>query len=130
MADIGLDDLMSEAADTAGDAAEPSQSTGDFLAETVKLLDQRGLLEPMLFGKERLADPNPDPVETAGGVNISAETIAEAGRGVMDQLGSDVTVAELVDICEANPQLVNQQLDKLQTGAVEPELEPEQVPDE
>lgn len=125
MADIGLEDLMSEAADTATDAAEPRQSTGEFLAETVKLLDQRGLLEPLLWGKERLPDNDPEPVQ-ADGVSISAETIAEAGRGVMDQLGSDVTVAELVEICEANPEVVNQQLDQL-TAEPEPV---EQVADE
>jgi len=112
MVDIGLNDLTTEAAQTASDAAATDQSTGEWIAETVKLLDQRGYLEPLLWGKERLPNyDQPEPVQAVE-PTISADTIAEAGRGVIDALGEGVTVAELVEICENNPAMVNQQLRK------------------
>lgn len=112
MVDIGLNDLTTEAAQTASDAAAADQSTGEWIAETVKLLDQRGYLEPLLWGKERLPNyDQPEPVQAVE-PTISADTIAEAGRGVIDALGEGVTVAELVEICENNPAMVNQQLRK------------------
>jgi len=123
MVDIGLDDLTSEAAQTASDAAAAAdQSTGEWIADTVKLLDQRGLLEPLLWGPDHLptAKEQPDQLaQDSGNLGISAHTIAEAGRGVMDHLGADVTVAELVEICENNPAMVDQQLEQLNAEPVE-----------
>jgi len=125
MTDIDLSDLTEEATQAAEDAASNTQSTGEWAVDLVETLDKRGLLEPIMFGKDRLPDaeaaPDPTPTNTDG-VDLSADTIAQAGRGVMDQLGADVTVAELVEICENNPQLVNSKLDEL---GGEPEPEPQ-----
>lgn len=124
MTDLSFDDL----ADQAGEAAEEassggSQGTGEWVKETVELLDKRGLLEPMLFGPEQAeqvkeqADPKAGDDGDAGDdagegtPEISAETIAEAGEGIMEQLGDDVTVKEVVQICEDNPAVVNQQIE-------------------
>lgn len=130
MPDVSLSDLTEEAADTASEAAGSGQSTGEWMAETVKLLDKRGYLEPLLWGKEGLPDEQKaDPTESEGGVDITASMIADAGRGVMAELGEDVTVAELVQICEANPDLVNQQLAELDPDQADPDTgEIEQEP--
>lgn len=116
--DITFSDLAESAAAEATEAAtQPEKDTGDWLAETVELLDKRGLLEPILFGPEQAAEVQQqvqeqaaEQVEQAGGMDLNAETIANTGERVMDQLGDDVTVAELVQICRDNPSLVDKKI--------------------
>lgn len=121
MTDYTLDDLVDEAGDTASEAAESGQSTGEWVKETMELLDKRGLLEPMLFGPEGAekvqqqvqADAEAaaeDRADEGDGLDLDAEGIAAAGESIMAQLGEDVTVAEVVEICEDNPALVNKQI--------------------
>jgi hypothetical protein len=126
--DLSLEDLAAEAGqvaeETAADAAT-DQATGEWVTELVETLDKRGILEPLLFGPENVekvretqglgpaedADAGDDAGGDAGGdVDLDAEGIASAGEAIMDQLGEDVTVAEVVEICRANPALVDQQL--------------------
>lgn len=121
MTDISFEDLAAEAG-AAGEAAAgggTEKGTGEWVSETVELLDKRGLLEPMLFGPEgaqQVQEQHQADAEAAaaesddGGLDLDAESIAEAGRAVMDQLGDDVTVADLVEMCENNPGLVNKQI--------------------
>lgn len=129
--ELTLDDLTAEAGEAAAEAAAEGadQATGEWVADLVETLDKRGILEPLLFGPENvekvreaqgLQDPGDveespddaagDPSDDAGGLDLDAEGIAAAGRAIMDQLGQDVTVAEVVEIAEANPALVNQQI--------------------
>lgn len=114
-----LEDLVDQAGDAASEASEPGQGTGEYIQQTVELLDKRGLLEPMLFGpdgaqelKEQSEPAGGDGDGEGGGApDLDADTLAAAGRSIMDQLGEDVTVAEVVAICEDNPRLVNEQLE-------------------
>lgn len=124
MTDITFEDLAAEAG-AAGEAAAggaAEKGTGEWMKETVELLDKRGLLEPMLFGPEGAKEmreqpeaPEPEAAVHDGdgdGLDLNAESVAEAGRAIMEQLGEDVTVAELVRICEDNPALVNKQIEE------------------
>lgn len=129
--ELTLDDLTAEAGEAAAEAAAEGadQATGEWVADLVETLDKRGILEPLLFGPENVEkvreaqglQPDDGAQETAssgeneassdgGGLDLDAEGIAAAGRAIMDQLGEDVTVADVVEIAEANPALVNQQL--------------------
>lgn len=119
MTSISFEDLAAEAGAAAEQTQEGGKGTGEWVAETVELLDKRGLLEPMLFGPEgakEVAASNQEAAEAAaadregGGLDLDAESIAEAGEAIMQELGDDVTVAELVSICEANPALVNKKI--------------------
>lgn len=128
MADLTFEDLVDEAGSAAEEAAAETaagKGTGEWVAETVELLDKRGLLEPILFGPEGAKEVNEAKGGPAGrlsddaaggdrddegGLDLDAEGIAEAGEAIMAQLGEDVTVAEVVQICRDNPQLVNQQI--------------------
>lgn len=132
MSGMTFDDLAAEAGAAAEQTQGGGKSTGEWVAETVELLDKRGLLEPMLFGPEGAAEvreqmqqdaaaaaqeraasegePDAEGDGGGGGLDLDAEGIAAAGGAIMDQLGEDVTVAEVVEICEANPALVNKQI--------------------
>lgn len=120
MSEMTLNDLVDEAGDAAAENQSPEKSTGEWISETVETLDKRGLLEPMLFGPEGAKEVQDSNVEQAKAENdgdgdgdapdIDAESIATAGEAVMDQLGDDVTVAELVQICRDNPALVDKQI--------------------
>lgn len=118
--DITFDDLAKEAGEAAEQTQTPDKSTGEWMSETLELLDKRGLLEPVLFGPEKAAEVKQQTQKEAeemaadrddgDGLDLDAESIAEAGEAIMDQLGDDVTVAELVQICESNPSMVNKQI--------------------
>jgi len=123
MTDVTLDDLVDSAGDAAEEAAEGSgKGTGEWVKETVQLLDERGLLEPMLFGPEgaqEVREQYQADAETAAnasgedgddGLDLDAGTISEAGQAIMDELGEDVKVADLVTMCENNPELVNKKI--------------------
>lgn len=120
MADISFDDLAEEAAGAAEDAAG-EQGTGEWVTELVETLDKRGLLEPILFGPDvaeppasvEQGEPEDRADDAEGSVpQIDAEQIAAIGEQIMAELGEDVTVAEVVDICRANPGLVNSQIEE------------------
>lgn len=128
MTDLTFEDLAEEAGAAAEEAAAggSAKGTGEWVAETVELLDKRGLLEPILFGPEqgqelqeqtagRYAgeeqEAGDDLEDDDGGLSLDAEGIAEAGEAIMAQLGEDVTVAEVVQICRDNPALVNSQIE-------------------
>jgi hypothetical protein len=118
MTEYSFNDLVDEAGEAAGDAAD-GQDTGEWIRDTVELLEKRGLLEPIIFGPEgaeQLAEQQDAGVEggdvggDVDGDDLDAATIADAGEAIMAELGEDVEVAEVVKICEANPDLVNQKL--------------------
>lgn len=124
--ELTLDDLAAQAGEVAEETAAETaeQGTGEWVAELVETLDKRGILEPLLFGPDNVEKvreaqglgPDEEPAEDdaegddGDGVELDAEGIASAGEAIMDQLGDDVTVAEVVDICNANPAMVDQQL--------------------
>lgn len=121
MTDVTFDDLVDGAGDAAAEATA-EQGTGEWVTELVQTLDKRGLLEPILFGPDGTAELREqrdeqreqatDAGDGDGAPDLDADGVSNAGKAIMDQLGNDVTVAEVVDICEANPDLVNQQLDE------------------
>lgn len=119
MADISFDDLAAEAGQAAEEVAE-EQGTGEWVTELVETLDKRGLLEPILFGPDVAEPPaalEQEPADDGDGdggdaPQISAEQIAAIGEQIMAELGEDVTVAEVVEICRANPGLVNKQIEQ------------------
>lgn len=117
----GLEDLLDDAQDAAQDASSSGGTAdGQWVKETIELLDQRGLLEPILFGPDQAPPPGAEQPDQGGSgeesapgsPDLDARTIEEAGYAIMDQLGEDVKVAEVVEICENNPQMVNQQLEE------------------
>lgn len=123
MTDLTFSDLAEQAGGAAEEAAAEAagESTGEWVTELVQTLDKRGLLEPLLFGPDgtaELQDQRQEARETADddasgeGLNLDAGSIADAGRALMGELGEDVTVAEVVQICEKNPQLVDQQIEE------------------
>lgn len=128
---LTFEDLAEEAGQAAEQASSSGgsssdESTGEWVMRTVELLDKRGLLEPVLFGPDGAAEVQQQVQNKAeqaaaerteqgdgdgdGGLDLDAESIAEAGKAVMEQLGDDVTVADLVAICESNPAMVNKQI--------------------
>lgn len=114
--EFSFEDLAEEAGEAAEATQAPGKSTGEWISETMELLDKRGLLEPMLFGPEGAKEVQEQVNEQAqadagdGGLDLDAEAIADAGEAIMDELGEDVTVAQLVQICRDNPALVNKKI--------------------
>jgi len=123
MTDITLGDLApeSEAADTSGNESNEDpdsggdSDTGKYIVEIYEKLEDRGLIEPILFGpdsglQEREREPDDDRDGEAG-EELNAETIADAGKTVIDTMG-DVRISELVKFCESNPEQVNQLIEQ------------------
>lgn len=123
MTDISLGELAADTVDPNGDSSESSESsedgkaTGEFLLEVYERLDEKGLVEPILFGPDsNISQRDAEPVEQGGGEgdddpDLDAEVIADAGKTVIDTLG-DVRVSELVKYAENNPEQVNQLIDQ------------------
>jgi len=125
MTDISLSELAPETATEAATetateaAAEDGQSSSDFLLEIVDRLDEKGILEPALFGPDKaqeLNKENTQPVKSGDksgskDPKIDADKIAELGKKVIDSVG-DVKMSQLVKYAEANPEEVNQLLNQ------------------
>jgi len=116
MADLTLADLAEQAgvetaaeatADTAssGSGEVVNESTAEFLTETIKTLEKRGLIEPILFGPDYMEQPVPEQQEqttTENGdtemseIQLNAETVATAGRTIMSKMGEDVSLDDVL----------------------------------
>jgi hypothetical protein len=115
-------------ADLAADAeVEPddggSDSGGSDLVELFEFVDERVGLERMLMSQmdmgdlpEGAGDGAGDGVPTdgartdgggSGGADLSAESIAQFGKLVIDEFG-DVPVSKVVKFAESNPEQVNE----------------------
>lgn len=123
MTDLQLGDLSAgssgtaeAAADAAQEAAGDGKGTGEWAMEIFDRLDDRGLLEPMLFGpdsnisKQEPSDQGGDG-EQGGGVDLDADAIADVGKTVIDTMG-DVRISEVVKFAENNPEQVNQLIEQ------------------
>lgn len=102
-------------AEAAAEAATEGTDTADFLMDMMDRLDEKGLLEPVLFGKDAIPDadasvaddPAGDEGEIeAGGESIDAEDVAAIGKKVIDTAG-DLQISQVVQLAEQNPEQVN-----------------------
>lgn len=130
MTDISMSDLAaSSAGETASGAAEAAadaatdESTGEWAMKIFDRLEEKGLLEPILFGPESNISETQTPAgegqTTEGGesgeVAVDADQIAEIGKTVIDTLG-DVPISEVVKYAESNPEQVNQLIEQQLEG--------------
>lgn len=114
MTDIELGSLSegggeaTEAAKEAAEEATDEAGTGEWLLEFTERLDDKGLLEPLLFGppEENGAEAAAEPSRSSS-PEIDAETVANIGKKVIDSMG-DVPISQVVIYAEQNPEEVNQ----------------------
>jgi len=114
--DLTLDDLAggageaAEAADQAADAAEQAADSGESLMELIEFVDDRGYLEPLLFGTDALSgDTQTDATmntDTDTDVELSAQNIAALSERIINQVG-DVPLSKVAQFAEQNPDKVN-----------------------
>lgn len=125
MTDLTISDISagnSAETDTSGGetATEDEKSTGEWLVEIFDRLDERGLVEPVLFGPDsNISKQTPDgqPAEQGGGdgMELDADAIADVGKTVIDTMG-DVPISEVVKYAEKNPEQVNQLIEQKLEG--------------
>lgn len=129
--DISLGDLAagaaeetaSEGAASAAADAATDESTGEWAMKIFDRLEEKGLLEPILFGPDSNIKESQTPTSESqtsdGGESdrrpVDADEIAEIGKTVIDTLG-DVPISEVVKHAEENPEQVNQLIDKKLEG--------------
>lgn len=124
MTDISLKDLSAgevaqdpqkakAATEAAGEAAEAEKGTGEWLSEVIDKLDEKGLIEPILFGPDSNISQESSPDQAANvdpkeaPAEIDAEQIAKFGKLTIDYVG-DVPISEIVKLAEEEPEKVNQ----------------------
>lgn len=117
MTDLKIGDISAgssgetEASETSTD---DGKDTGEWLVEIFDRLDERGLVEPVLFGPDSNINqtPSAEPPEQDGdGVDLDADAIADIGKTVIDTMG-DVPISEVVKYAEQNPEQVNQLIEQ------------------
>lgn len=122
MTDIELGSLSegggeaAEAAKAAAEEATEEAGTGEWLLEFTERLDDKGLLEPLLFGPENAGQSNGEvpagrPDQGEGPPEINAETVASIGKKVIDTMG-DVKISQVVIYAEENPEQVNRLIEQ------------------
>jgi hypothetical protein len=116
--DLTLDDLAggageaADAADQATNAAEQAADSGESLMELIEFVDDRGYLEPLLFGTDALSgDTQTDATmntdtDTDTDVELSAKNIAALSERIINQVG-DVPLSKVAQFAEQNPDKVN-----------------------
>lgn len=124
-----------ETAEAAAKEAASGESTAEWMFKLVDRMEERGYLGPLLFGPEGVKEMQgsaPAPAgegnaeATGGGTEISAETIADIGKEVIDHVG-DRKLSEVVAMCEQRPQQVNMLIDQKLGEDDEPEPDAEPV---
>jgi hypothetical protein len=118
--DLSLSDLAggddsgggSDSANSGGSGGDGGESFKDLL----EFLDDRGMLEPLMFGNNanggdaQTPNPNPNPDGDGGestGKELNATNIAAFGRMVKGQFG-DVSLSQIINMADANPDRINQ----------------------
>lgn len=98
-------------------AVEEAGDTGEWLVELAEKLDDRNLLEPLLFGPDNTPIAGESEPQTQSSTpDIDAEMIADIGKKVIDTMG-DVKISQVVVYAEENPDEVNQLIERqLQEG--------------
>lgn len=122
MTDLSLEDLAGggdaaeAAADAAADAVDDEAESGESLLELVEFMDERGYLEPLMFGIDNTDNDGgePAPVNTTddGDVALTASSVAALARRVEDEVG-DVPISKIAAFAERQPDRVNAVIDEL-----------------
>lgn len=122
MSDISLEDLAGgsggeAAAEAAAEAAEETAESGESLLDLFEFMDDRGYLEPLMFGMNGGNDEGgePAPVNTtdAGEVTLTASSVAALARRVESEVG-DVPISKVAAFAEQQPDRVNAVIDELE----------------
>lgn len=142
MTDLTLEDLVSEpepaSTEVATEAVEAVETTasdeagGEWLLELWDRLDDKGMIEPLLFGPEagqqgprEQAQPqhDPNPIEeenslseeteaSQDGSDLDADDLAQFGKMVIDYSG-DLKISEIVKMAEREPETVNMMINRV-----------------
>jgi hypothetical protein len=114
MTDVTLEDLASgSGGDAAKDAAKETAESGESLMELVEFMDERGYLQPLMFGMDN--NDTTDPVEPdtnapatsdGDGVPLTAANI-ERLAGVIQERVGDVPISKIQSFASSNPEKVN-----------------------
>lgn len=119
MTDLSLEDLAGGgdggAAEAAAEAVEEEAESGESLLELFEFMDDRGYLEPLMFGMNGGDDGDePAPVNTTadGEVTLTASSVAALARRVESEVG-DVPISKVAKFAEAQPDRVNAVIDEL-----------------
>lgn len=121
--DLTLEDLAnsggSEAAEAAADAAAESAESGESLMELVEFMDERGYLQPLMFGLDN--NDKSEPVEPstenapadADGTQLTAANIERLAARIQDEVG-DVPISKIEAFASAQPDKVNALISQLE----------------
>jgi hypothetical protein len=110
--------------DRGGDPDE--QGSGEWVVELVDRLDEKGMLDAILFGPENAAkldqgnapersveqDGDGEPIDADA---IDADAIASLGKKIIDTAG-DRKISEIVYMAEQRPEQVNQLINEHMEG--------------
>lgn len=119
--EVRLEDLVSDD-DTSSSETEPDDggAFGENLLEVVKYLDQRGHLGPLLYGPGNAPGNAPREVTSDGGGDAQAlpsgggggdmdmNAIVSGLKTLGDVEGYDMTLRELIQLIEGNPEQARQ----------------------
>lgn len=119
VSNLGEQAAEEAATEAAGEVAAGDENTGEWMMELVDRLDDKGLLEPILFGKDgaipdadaSVADQAGEGGGEGGSKQFDADTLASIGKKVIDQAG-DLQISQIVQLAEQHPDRVNAMIEE------------------
>jgi len=118
--DLSLEDLAGTAADKATDSSNDTAESGESLMELVQFMDERGYLQPLMFGLDNneTTEPATDnpanaPATDGDSVPLTAANIAKLSDRIQGQVG-DVPISKIGQFAESNPEKVNALISQLE----------------
>jgi len=120
MTDLSLEDLAGSAGETAESASETAES-GESLMELVEFMDERGYLEPLMFGlnndetETETVEPSTEnaPSTDGEGVPLTAGNIERLAATIQQRVG-DVPISRIESFAAENPEKVNSLIAQLE----------------
>lgn len=141
MTDLTLEDLVStpepDPTEVATEAVETVETTasdeagGEWLLELWDRMDEKGMIEPLLFGpeagqqgpREQAQPQHANPIEeeqpiseeteaSQDGSDLDADDLAQFGKMVIDYSG-DLQISEIVKMAEREPETVNMMINRV-----------------
>lgn len=123
MGEITIDDLVRDDAEQSASDGSDGSGSGEWVTDLIEKLDDRGYLEPLIFGPEAAgsvddARPEPDTTGQSDGPQIDADGIKTALLAVYDNaekipgVSDDPTVGELIKLIDAQPEAANKLIEQ------------------
>lgn len=122
MTDLSLEDLAGSSAggDAAKEAAKETAESGESLMELVEFMDERGYLQPLMFGfdnndtTETTPEPATEnaPATSGNGTELTAENIERLASVIQERVG-DVPISKIGAFASNNPEKVNALISQL-----------------